>query len=256
MEEIWKEIKGYEGKYLVSNLGRVKTIKTGAIRKSFKNVSGFYVVTLFLHSKAKTYNVHRLMYDAFIGYPADPNLCYVYFKDGDRNNCVLDNLECDIMETSPLYDGCRRGRIYPEKTKQTMKERKKHVSPETIAKASARRSETFKKKREMEAQGLEFTDYSENYGKYRKYFSDYHREYYKTHKVDRTDYYKTHKEEIRKRQKEYYDAHIEEKRKYSRDRYWAKKKELEENPEVIEKKEKNYLEEIKNILCHRFNKKK
>lgn len=26
MEEIWKDIKGYEGKYQVSNLGRVKSL--------------------------------------------------------------------------------------------------------------------------------------------------------------------------------------------------------------------------------------
>ena len=31
MEEIWKDIKGYEGLYQVSNLGRIKSLKYGSI---------------------------------------------------------------------------------------------------------------------------------------------------------------------------------------------------------------------------------
>ena len=34
MEEIWKDIKGYEGLYQVSNLGRVKSFKKTTIRNN------------------------------------------------------------------------------------------------------------------------------------------------------------------------------------------------------------------------------
>lgn len=39
--EIWKNIKGYEGLYYVSNLGRVKGLN-GNIRKPVKSSSGYY----------------------------------------------------------------------------------------------------------------------------------------------------------------------------------------------------------------------
>ena len=44
MEEIWKDVKGYEGLYEVSNLGRIKSAQrsgtTGGIRKLNKNKYG------------------------------------------------------------------------------------------------------------------------------------------------------------------------------------------------------------------------
>ena len=36
MEEIWKDVKGFEGFYQVSNLGRVKSLKRTIIRKNGK----------------------------------------------------------------------------------------------------------------------------------------------------------------------------------------------------------------------------
>ena len=41
MEEIWKDIKGYEGLYQVSNLGRVKSLKRVILRN---NQHGKYFV--------------------------------------------------------------------------------------------------------------------------------------------------------------------------------------------------------------------
>ena len=36
MEEIWKDIKGYEGYYMISNLGRVKSLERDVYRKDGK----------------------------------------------------------------------------------------------------------------------------------------------------------------------------------------------------------------------------
>ena len=44
MEEIWKDIEGYEGFYHVSNLGRVKRVTTGRILKGGKNTSGYIFI--------------------------------------------------------------------------------------------------------------------------------------------------------------------------------------------------------------------
>lgn len=108
MEEIWKDIKGYEGLYQVSNLGRVKSLRrlvkfsNGSIReypekilKQYK-ANGYWVVGLNSHGK-KTVGVHRLVAEAFI--PNPDNLPQVghkdekNFKTGNECNNNVDNLE-------------------------------------------------------------------------------------------------------------------------------------------------------------------
>ena len=46
MEEVWKDIQGYEGLYQVSSFGRVKRVTTGRILKGWKNTKGYLLVTL------------------------------------------------------------------------------------------------------------------------------------------------------------------------------------------------------------------
>jgi hypothetical protein len=70
--EIWKDIKDYQGKYQVSNLGRVKSLNynhTGKERilKSFINTKGYSQIVLCKNGKAKTLTIHRLVYQAFNG---------------------------------------------------------------------------------------------------------------------------------------------------------------------------------------------
>lgn len=73
MEEIWKDIKGYEQLYQISNLGRVKSLgnggtwKTGIILKLLPQNSGYNRVALCKKGKRKYYLVHRLVYEAFYG---------------------------------------------------------------------------------------------------------------------------------------------------------------------------------------------
>ena len=95
-QEIWKPVNGFEGKYWVSNLGRVKSkykILTPALqKKSLMKHSQYYQITLW-RSKydGMTRPVHRLVAEAFI--PNPDNLPIVNHKDCNKlNNCV-DNLE-------------------------------------------------------------------------------------------------------------------------------------------------------------------
>jgi predicted GNAT superfamily acetyltransferase len=79
MEEIWKNIQGYEGLYQVSNLGRIKslektvTISYGTKRfqkekilKQGKNKSGYFFVILSKDGVNKNFKVHRLVAMQFI----------------------------------------------------------------------------------------------------------------------------------------------------------------------------------------------
>jgi ribosomal protein S25 len=96
MEEIWKDIKDFEGMYQISNLGRVKTLNyknTGKeeIRALSLTKDGYYKVRLLCNNKDKTVRVHRLVAEAFI--PNNDNKETVNHIDGNKQNNRVDNLE-------------------------------------------------------------------------------------------------------------------------------------------------------------------
>ena len=89
--EIWKDVLGYEGLYVVSSLGRVKSVKTGLIRKPYDSGHGYKNVALWKNGRYKTKYIHRLVVEAFIG--AISKGLEVNHKDEDKRNNTLDNLE-------------------------------------------------------------------------------------------------------------------------------------------------------------------
>lgn len=91
IEEIWKDIEGYEGIYQVSNLGRVKRVTTGRILKSYKDRGGYLRVDLCKSGKRKNHKIHRLVAQAFI--PNPDNKLQVNHIDENKTNNSVDNLE-------------------------------------------------------------------------------------------------------------------------------------------------------------------
>lgn len=102
--EIWKDIKGYEGIYQISNLGNVRsldyrilntngvgyrTIK-GRVMKPRENNKGYLIIG-FSHGKRKTCTVHRLVAQAFI--PNPNNYSDVNHIDENKHNNNVENLE-------------------------------------------------------------------------------------------------------------------------------------------------------------------
>lgn len=74
MEEIWKDIEGYEGLYQVSNLGRVKSLGNNKNRKEkiikqIKKKDGYLYLKCSKNGESKTFSVHRLVAQAFIPNP-------------------------------------------------------------------------------------------------------------------------------------------------------------------------------------------
>jgi len=95
--EIWKDIVGFEGRYQVSSLGRLKSLqgnspskrKEKILKLSLKN--GYYKTLLWKNSKATTILVHRIVAFAFLDNPdGKPNINH---KDGNRANNTVENLE-------------------------------------------------------------------------------------------------------------------------------------------------------------------
>ena len=91
--EQWKPIEGTDGKYEVSNLGRVRTNgKRPGLLKLTKQKSGYrYAMIQLSNGKQKNCRVHRLVAEHFL--PNPDNMKEVNHKDGNKDNNRADNLE-------------------------------------------------------------------------------------------------------------------------------------------------------------------
>lgn len=106
MEEIWRDIPGYEGKYQVSNTGEVKSLnyrgsgKTKLLKQHCDS-KGYKHVSLYKNGKKKVYSVHRLVAMTFI--PNPNNLPIINHKDENPSNNNVNNLEGCTYEYNLNY---------------------------------------------------------------------------------------------------------------------------------------------------------
>ena len=95
MTEDWKWIKGCEGKYQISNHGRLKSFlknQNGEIRSNI-NKKGWYITVNLIDNSGKrnTLRIHRLVYENFAG--EIPKGYHIHHKDGNKQNNMITNLE-------------------------------------------------------------------------------------------------------------------------------------------------------------------
>lgn len=86
----WRNIKGYEGIYQISNDGRVLNVKTGRVRKNKVAKNGYCIIDLWRDCQSKWFRVHRLVAEAFVENPND--LDVVMHKDNNKSNNIYSNL--------------------------------------------------------------------------------------------------------------------------------------------------------------------
>ena len=104
--EIWKSIKGFEGCYMISNMGRVKSLPRNGtinveriIKPGIRN--NYLFIRLVGNHKDKKCSVHILVAEHFI--PNPENKSQVNHKDGNKlNNCV-DNLEWTTQSENMIH---------------------------------------------------------------------------------------------------------------------------------------------------------
>ena len=135
MDEIWKDIKGFEGRYQVSNMGRVRSLDHTKIikRDGYKDCMvffrgkiltpmlnfGYYRVAMIPENgKRRQYLIHRLVAEAFI--PNPNHLPMINHKDEVKSNNTVGNLEwCDALYNNNY--GTRNERLFESVCKPRMR---------------------------------------------------------------------------------------------------------------------------------------
>lgn len=119
MEEVFKDVKGYECLYQVSNLGRVKSLpKTwvsgngvikshkGKILKAIKR-NRYYYVALCRDGAVKKHDIHQLVAIAFLNHIPNGHKIVVDHIDNNKENNKVDNLQLITNRENSTKD--RRG---------------------------------------------------------------------------------------------------------------------------------------------------
>lgn len=105
----WKPVTKYNGLYLISDTGKVFSVQTNKIMKTYHNKLGYERVELNVNGVAKKEYIHRLVAETFLPNPDD--LPCVNHKDENPMNNDVSNLEWCTYEYNSNYGTCIERRV-------------------------------------------------------------------------------------------------------------------------------------------------
>jgi hypothetical protein len=127
MEEQWKPIEGTDGKYEVSNFGRVRTNgKRPGLLTLTKQKSGYRYAMIEIDGKSCNRRVHRMVAQHFL--PNPDNMKEVNHKDGNKDNNHVSNLEWCTRSNNVKHSfdtGLKQPHRWTDEEKQMLKEKLK-----------------------------------------------------------------------------------------------------------------------------------
>jgi hypothetical protein len=107
MEEIWKDVHGFEGRFKISNLGNVLSINGRYKGERILNIhvdqTGYHFTTLRMTPLKRQVRVHQLVAEHFVFKPEGLSNPCVNHKDGDKLNNHVDNLEWVSMRDNSAH---------------------------------------------------------------------------------------------------------------------------------------------------------
>ena len=144
MQEIWKDITGYEGLYQVSNFGRIRSLDRVSTSgrhlkgKIMKPVANPYMrIALCKDGNKISFIVHRLVAEAFI--PNPNNYTCINHKDEDKTNNNVDNLEWCTYKYNNIYSNIAQRSALTRAGKALTSQHRKNLS-EALKKSGKERS--------------------------------------------------------------------------------------------------------------------
>jgi len=104
--EVWKDVIGFEGLYMISSFGRVKSLagkiigrgkgtmlSEERILKNRINSHGYYVINLYKNGKCKTFQIHQLVAIYFLNHTQCGYKIVVDHVNNDKLNNHVSNLQ-------------------------------------------------------------------------------------------------------------------------------------------------------------------
>lgn len=127
IEEIWKDIIGYENEYQISNLGNVYSFKSNRILKGYTKKNKphyedrhwYITVSLCSNGVEKRFFVHRLVAEHFIPNPDKKE--YVNHINGIKDDNRVENLEWVTAQENTQHAYDNKLEIFNEKTKEAFR---------------------------------------------------------------------------------------------------------------------------------------
>lgn len=128
INEQWKDIKGFEGLYMIGDHGTLISNKGKCWRiMSVINKNGWYLTAVLKTKDGKkvTKRIHQLVYEAFIG--DVPKGFHIHHKDGNMQNNRVGNLIAITEKEHHAIHAAQNPNIYGG-----MRHYNKYVRPKTI----------------------------------------------------------------------------------------------------------------------------